>query len=74
MGTLGIVYGYTMFLERAKLRVTMRNRHRVLDIGSVFELFYELTSTKKMRAEWSSVWRVSRGVSKIIRPLAMLGV
>ena len=50
-----------MWLDRAKFGVTMRNRHRVLEIGSILELLYVVTSMKKMRAPWSLVWRVSRG-------------
>ena len=39
-----------MFLDRAKFGVTMRNRHRVLEIGRILELLYEATSMKKIWA------------------------
>ena len=51
MRAVGIVYGYTVFLDRAKSGVTTdiwgpRNRASLN--------FYELTSMKKMRDPWSS--------------------
>ena len=50
MGTLDTVHGYTVFLDRTKFGITMRNRNKVLEIGNILELLYEATSTKKMRA------------------------
>ena len=43
-----------MFLYRAKFEVTMKNRHRVLETGSILDLLYEATSMKKMMALWFS--------------------
>ena len=58
--TLGIVYGYTVFLDGAKFGVKMRNRHKVLETGSILELLYEYG--EKMRDLCSSAWWVGRGV------------
>ena len=52
--TVGIVYGYTMFLDRAKLELQLETDTWVLETGSVFELFYEWTTMKKMKDPWSS--------------------
>ena len=53
--TVGIVYGYTVFLDRAKLECyNQKQTYGVLETGSVFELFYEWTTTKKMKDPWSS--------------------
>ena len=51
---VGIVYGYTVFLDRAKLELLSETTYGVLETGSVFELFYEWTTTKKMKDPWSS--------------------
>ena len=54
MRTVGIVYGYTVFLDRAKFSYNQKQTYGVLETGSVFELFYEWTTTKKMKDPWSS--------------------
>ena len=53
--TVGIVYGYTVFSDRISWSYNRKQTYGVLQTGSsVFELFYEWTTTKKMKDPWSS--------------------
>ena len=42
------MYVYAMFWDRTKLGFTKRNRLGVLEICTIVELFYEVTSMKKI--------------------------
>ena len=52
--TVGIVYGYTVFLDRVKLELQSETDIWGLETGIAFELFYEWTTMKKIKDPWSS--------------------